>query len=99
MPSNTVTFKTGYKWEGRYLPDGNCGWVAEDNSNPWTWRAPQGTALPQGEYANLETIGTSGNWYIYEFLGFKPNNAGANFKTKAVGFRHDGQGNVTCYFK
>lgn len=101
MPSNTIKFKTGYKWSGRFLPDGNCGWVAEDESptNFWTWRIPTGTSFPAGQYYNWNTIGTSGNWLVQEYIGLGPNNSGHQFKTVRVGFTHDGQGNVTCYRK
>lgn len=104
MPSNTKTFTTGTKWSGRFIADGNCGWVPEDMSpsNSRWWTFPQGTSFPAGDYTNLVTVSTSGGsgtWTIWKDEGLQKNNAGRKFTSQRCGFRSDGYGNVTCYFK
>lgn len=101
MPSNTKTFTTGRKWSGRFIADGNCGWVPEP-AGPRQWTFPEGTSFPAGDYTNLVTVSTSGGsgtWTIWKDDGMLPNNAGRKFTRQNCGFRSDGKGNVTCFFK
>lgn len=100
--SITATAKTdvyrGQKWEGRELPDGNCGFVPEDPNNIGTTLYPKNINVPAGYYYNgwgKNNVGpTAARFGLQRYVG-KDTLGNDVFKTVFVYVRADGQGGIT----
>ena len=99
-PSNSYLVTTGHIWSGRFIADGDCGWVPEDESdtNDKRWWFPSGTAFPEGYFQNRATVTSSGQMFdAYYDLGDMPDdNTGKRiWHWRRYKLKHDGKGNVT----
>ncbi len=100
--SLSATAKTdvfrGYKWVGRNLPDGNCGWQPEDPESEGASLYPQNVNVPAGWYYNgwgKNNVGpTPVRFGLQKYVG-KDTLGNDVFKTVFKYVKADGQGGIT----
>ena len=100
--SITATAKTdvyrGQKWEGRQVPDGNCGFQPEDPENIGTTLYPNNVNVPAGYYYNgwgkNNVSPTSVRFGLQRYVG-KDTLGNDVFKTVFCYVRANGQGGIT----
>ena len=94
MSATTMKFKTGRKWFGRQLHDGQCGYYAEPE-NAGMYNYPVGTAKEAGYFStNAQIVQNPYEWPISYTTGERKN-GDIVWKTARCTVQHDGNQNIT----
>jgi hypothetical protein len=99
MPTNTMLFKTGNKWTGRFIPDGSCNWLPEDSDSLQARTIPENLNTNAGWFTNNRfTSPTKYQWNLSYYHGQGQRTLSDVWENARVAFYLDADGNITVNF-